>query len=203
MNYKMIAKFIGKILLVGAVFMLPAYGISLFMHEEASSRAFLVTILITMLTGGALVTAAHDAKRGFHAKEGMVCVGISWIVLGLFGALPFFLSGAIPNYVDALFEIVSGFTTTGASILPEVEPLPMGILYWRSFSHWLGGMGVLVFLLAVSSGDERSKGFTMHILRAESPGPKVGKLVPRMKQTAMILYIIYILYIIQFSTLEA
>lgn len=193
MNYKMIAKFIGKILLVGAVFMLPAYGISLFMHEEASSRAFLVTILITMLTGGALVTAAHDAKRGFHAKEGMVCVGISWIVLGLFGALPFFLSGAIPNYVDALFEIVSGFTTTGASILPEVEPLPMGILYWRSFSHWLGGMGVLVFLLAVSSGDERSKGFTMHILRAESPGPKVGKLVPRMKQTAEILYLLYII----------
>lgn len=132
-------------------------------------------------------------KTSFHAKEGMVCVGLSWMVLGLFGALPFFLSGAIPHYVDAVFEIVSGFTTTGASILPEVESLPMGLLYWRSFSHWLGGMGVLVFLLAVSSGNERSKGFTMHILRAESPGPMVGKLVPRMKQTAEILYILYMI----------
>lgn len=193
MNKKMIARFIGKILLVEAVFMLPAYAISLYQHEEASARAFLVTILLTMLVGGVLVTTMRGAKKGFHAKEGLVCVGISWIILGLFGALPFFLSGAIPHYVDALFEIVSGFTTTGASILPEVESLPMGILYWRSFSHWLGGMGVLVFLLAVSSGDERSKGFTMHILRAESPGPKVGKLVPRMKKTAEILYILYMI----------
>ena len=189
----MIARFIGKILLVEAAFMLPAYGISVYKHEEAAARAFLVSILITMLLGGVLVTTMRGAKKGFHAKEGLVCVGISWIILGLFGALPFFLSGAIPHYVDALFEIVSGFTTTGASILPEVEPLPMGILYWRSFSHWLGGMGVLVFLLAVSSGDERSKGFTMHILRAESPGPKVGKLVPRMKKTAEILYILYMI----------
>ena len=193
MNKKMIARFIGKILLVEAAFMLPAYGISIFQHEEAAARAFLITILVTMLTGGVLTTTMRGEKKGFHAKEGLVCVGISWIILGLFGALPFFLSGAIPHYVDALFEIVSGFTTTGASILPEVEPLPMGILYWRSFSHWLGGMGVLVFLLAVSSGDERSKGFTMHILRAESPGPKVGKLVPRMKKTAEILYILYMI----------
>lgn len=189
----MIARFIGKILLVEAAFMLPACGISIFKHEEAAAHAFLITILLTILVGGALVMTVRTEKKGFHAKEGLVCVGISWIVLGLFGALPFFLSGAIPHYVDALFEIVSGFTTTGASILPEVEPLPMGLLYWRSFSHWLGGMGVLVFLLAVSSGDERSKGFTMHILRAESPGPKVGKLVPRMKKTAEILYILYMI----------
>ena len=193
MNNKMIARFIGKILLVEAAFMLPACGISIFKHEEAAAHAFLITILLTILVGGALVMTVRTEKKGFHAKEGLVCVGISWIVLGLFGALPFFLSGAIPHYVDALFEIVSGFTTTGASILPEVEPLPMGLLYWRSFSHWLGGMGVLVFLLAVSSGDERSKGFTMHILRAESPGPKVGKLVPRMKKTAEILYILYMI----------
>ena len=167
MNNKMIARFIGKILLVEAAFMLPACGISIYQHEEAAVQAFLITILLTVLMGGALVVTVRTEKKGFHAKEGLVCVGISWIVLGLFGALPFFLSGSIPNYVDALFEIVSGFTTTGASILPEVEPVPMGILYWRSFSHWLGGMGVLVFLLAVSSGDERSKGYTMHILRAE------------------------------------
>ncbi len=192
MNQKMIARFIGKILLVGGVFMLPAYILSLCYREKEAGQAFLLSITVTMLIGGALVTANKGAKRGFHAKEGLVCVGLSWIVLGLFGALPFFFSGAIPNYVDALFEIISGFTTTGASILPEVESLPKSILYWRSFSHWLGGMGVLVFLLAVSSGDERSKGFTMHLLRAESPGPKVGKLVPRMKQTAEILYILYI-----------
>ena len=118
-------------------------------------------------------------------------VALSWIILSLLGCLPFYLSGAIPRYIDAFFEIVSGFPTTGASILPAVEGLPRGILYWRSFSHWLGGMGVLVFLLAIApaaGGD----GFTMHLLRAESPGPSVGKLVPRMKKTASILYLIYI-----------
>ena len=173
--------------------MLPAYAISLYYHEEEAVRALLITMVITLLTGGVMVAMTRGTRKGFHAKEGMVCVGISWIVLALFGALPFFFSGAIPHYVDALFEIVSGFTTTGASILPEVESMPYGLLYWRSFSHWLGGMGVLVFLLAVSSGNERSKGFTMHILRAESPGPQVGKLVPRMKQTAEILYVLYII----------
>ncbi len=193
MNYKMIGKFIGKILLVEAVFMLPAYAISLYYHEEEAVRALLITMVITLLTGGVMVAMTRGTRKGFHAKEGLVCVGLSWIVLALFGALPFFFSGAIPHYVDALFEIVSGFTTTGASILPEVESMPYGLLYWRSFSHWLGGMGVLVFLLAVSSGNERSKGFTMHILRAESPGPQVGKLVPRMKQTAEILYVLYII----------
>lgn len=193
MNYKMIGSFIAKILLIEAVFMIPACGISVFRHETMAARAFLFTIVLTLLVGGILAAATRGTKKGFHAKEGLVCVGLSWIVLGLFGALPFFLSGEIPHYIDALFETVSGFTTTGASILPEVEALSMGILYWRSFSHWLGGMGVLVFLLAVSSGNERSKGFTMHILRAESPGPKVGKLVPRMKQTAEILYILYMI----------
>lgn len=192
MNYRMIGKYIGKILLVGAIFMLPAYGISLYCKEILAARALLVTIIAQIVLGGMLCMSERGPKRGFRAKEGFVCVGLSWIVLSLFGACPFFLSGAIPNYVDALFEIVSGFTTTGASILPEVEALPKSLLYWRSFSHWLGGMGVLVFLLAVSSSDERSKGFTMHILRAESPGPKVGKLVPRMKQTAEILYVLYI-----------
>ena len=193
MNYKMIGKFIGKILLIESIFMLPANAISLYYQEEAARHALLLSALITALVGGIMVALTRGTKRGFHAKEGMVCVGLSWIVLGLFGALPFFICGAIPHYVDALFEIVSGFTTTGASILLEVESMPYGLLYWRSFSHWLGGMGVLVFLLAVSSGNERSKGFTMHILRAESPGPQVGTLVPRMKQTAEILYVLYII----------
>jgi len=112
-------------------------------------------------------------------------------VLSLVGCLPFWLSREIPSFVDAFFEIVSGFTTTGASIVPEVEKLSKGILYWRSFSHWVGGMGVLVFLLAIVPAGERGTGFTMHLLRAESPGPDVGKLVPKMRKTAAILYIIY------------
>ena len=119
-------------------------------------------------------------------------MGASWIVMSLLGCLPFYFSGEIPRFVDALFETVSGFTTTGASILPEVETLSMGNLYWRSFTHWLGGMGVLVFVLAIGRGREKSDGYTMHLLRAESPGPKVEKLVPKMKDSAKNLYFIYV-----------
>ncbi|MDD6306027.1 MAG: TrkH family potassium uptake protein [Clostridiales bacterium] len=193
MNYKMIGRFIGKILLVEAAFLAPALLISIFFQETEAARAFFITIIINIVVAGVMLGAAKGAQKGFHVREGLVCVGISWIAMSVLGCLPFFLSGAIPNYVDALFETVSGFTTTGASILSDVESMPKGLLYWRSFSHWLGGMGVLVFLLAVSSGDERNKGFTMHLLRAESPGPKVGKLVPRMKRTAELLYLMYIL----------
>lgn len=193
MNYKMIGKFIGKILLVEAAFLVPALLISVFFQETEAIRAFLITIIINAVVAGGMLGASKGAQKGFHVREGLVCVGISWIVMAVLGCLPFFLSGAIPNYIDALFETVSGFTTTGASVLSDVESMPKGLLYWRSFSHWLGGMGVLVFLLAVSSGDERNKGFTMHLLRAESPGPKVGKLVPRMKRTAELLYLMYIL----------
>ena len=193
MNYKMILRFISKILMMESIFMIPAYLLSVGYKEDAASKAFLITILFTIVISAVLYMLTKRQKQKFYAKEGLVCVGICWIVLSLVGALPFFLSGSIPNYIDALFEIVSGFTTTGASILPEVESLSHGILYWRSFSHWIGGMGVLVLLLAVSAGNEQSKGFTMHILRAESPGPKVGKLVPKMKQTAEILYLLYIL----------
>ena len=182
MNYKMILRFISKILMMESIFMIPAYLLSVGYKEDAASKAFLITILFTIVISAVLYMLTKGPKQKFYAKEGLVCVGICWIVLSLVGALPFFLSGSIPNYIDALFEIVSGFTTTGASILPEVESLSHGILYWRSFSHWIGGMGVLVLLLAVSTGNEQSKGFTMHILRAESPGPKVGKLVPKMKQ---------------------
>lgn len=194
MNYKMILRFISKILMMESIFMIPAYLLSVGYKEDAASKAFLITILFTIVISAVLYMLTKGPKQKFYAKEGLVCVGICWIVLSLVGALPFFLSGSIPNYIDALFEIVSGFTTTGASILPEVESLSHGILYWRSFSHWIGGMGVLVLLLAVSTGNEQSKGFTMHILRAESPGPKVGKLVPKMKQTAEILYLLYILF---------
>lgn len=192
MNYKMMGKFISQILLVEAVFMVPALIISLFYGERGSAVAFLISIGITLAVFGVLSFVCRSGKKGFYAREGYVCVGVSWIVLSLLGCLPFWISGEIPKFIDALFEIVSGFTTTGASILPEVESLPKGMLYWRSFSHWLGGMGVLVFLLAFSSPSENG-GFTMHLLRAESPGPNVGKLVPRIKTTTRILYKMYIL----------
>lgn len=190
MNYKMMGRFISQILLVEALFMIPAGIISLCYGEMTAMWSFLATIGLTALVGLILYLVCKGAPSAFYAKEGLVCVGLSWIVLSIFGCLPFWFSREIPNYIDAFFEIVSGFTTTGASIVPEVEKLSHGIIYWRSFSHWLGGMGVLVFLLAFTGGE--GKGFTMHLLRAESPGPDVGKLVPKMRTTASILYIIYI-----------
>lgn len=193
MNYKMMGRFVGKILMVEAVFMVPAMLISLWEKEYESVLGFFWSIVAMAAIAGLLLAACRGTKNKFYAREGLACVGLSWIVMSLLGAIPFCISGAIPSYIDAFFEIVSGFTTTGASILPSVEGLPKGILYWRSFSHWLGGMGVLVFLLAITSVGRSDNGFTMHLLRAESPGPNVGKLVPRMRQTAGILYLLYIL----------
>ena len=193
MNYKMMGRFIAQILALEAVFMVPALLISVAGDEQPAIHGFVLSIAITLAAAGGLYLGSKGAERdGFYAKEGLVCVGVSWIVLSLTGCLPFFLSGEIPHFIDAFFEIVSGFTTTGASILTEVEALSRGIIYWRSFSHWLGGMGVLVFLLAVAPQRGDRGGFTMHLLRAESPGPNVGKLVPKMRQTAGILYFIYI-----------
>ncbi|MGN0280290.1 MAG: TrkH family potassium uptake protein [Lachnospiraceae bacterium] len=192
MNYRMMGKFISRILLVEAVFMLPALLISLYENERNSVYGFCSGIVITLASAVILAVLCRRAKRGFYAKEGLVCVGASWIVMSLLGCLPFYFSGEIPHFVDALFETVSGFTTTGASILSNVEGLSQGNLYWRSFTHWLGGMGVLVFVLALGRGGDQSDGYTMHLLRAESPGPKVGKLVPKMKDTATILYILYL-----------
>ena len=192
MNYKMMGKFVAQTLFLETLFLLPALGISLFCRETMAVQGFLITIGILLAVQGCLFLLCRGAPRAFGAKEGLVCVGISWIVMSLLGCLPFVFSREIPNYVDAFFEIVSGFTTTGASVVSNVEGLSKGILYWRSFSHWLGGMGVLVFLLAVAPSDGQGKGFTMHLLRAESPGPNVGKLVPKMRTTATILYIIYI-----------
>ena len=190
MNYKMMGKFIAQILIVEAAFMLPAAFISLGRSEYTAMYSFFASMGITALVSAALYWGCKSAPSAFYAKEGLVCVGVSWIVLSLFGCLPFYLSREIPSFIDAFFEMVSGFTTTGASIVPEVEKLSYGILYWRSFSHWLGGMGVLVFLLAFTG--DAGKGFTLHLLRAESPGPDVGKLVPKMRTTASILYVIYI-----------
>ena len=190
MNFKMIGRFLSQLIAIEAAFFIPALAISLGYGEWGSVQAFGCTMAICLAIAGIMYAACRKAGKLFGAKEGLVCVGFSWVVLSLLGALPFTLSGVISNYIDALFETVSGFTTTGASILADVESLPKGLLYWRSFTHWVGGMGVLVFLLAIAPGQD--KGFTMHLMRAESPGPDVGKLVPRMKDTAKILYTIYI-----------
>ena len=190
MNYKMMGRFISQILTLEVVFMIPAGIISLCYGEYHAMWSFCAAMVITILVSGILHSICKGAPSAFYAKEGLVCVGLSWIVLSIFGCLPFWFSREIPSYIDAFFEIVSGFTTTGSSVVANVEGLSHGILYWRSFSNWLGGMGVLVFLLAFTGA--KGSGFTMHLLRAESPGPNVGKLVPKMRSTATILYVLYI-----------
>lgn len=193
MNYKMMGRFTAQMLLIEGIFLIPALLISLFLGESAAAYGFAVTLGLIALVGGPMYFFCRDAKSAFYATDGMVCVAVSWLVLSLVGAIPFYVSEAIPSYIDALFETVSGFTTTGASILPEVEHMAKGLMYWRSFTHWVGGMGVLVFLLAIAPSKGNEQGFTMHLLRAESPGPSVGKLVPKMRKTAAILYFLYII----------
>ncbi len=188
---KMMGRFIAQIIAIESAFLIPALAISLGYGEWPAVKAFAITLGIMLALAGVMYILCRKAERLFGAREGLVCVALSWIVMSLLGALPFVLSGQVPHYIDALFEIVSGFTTTGSSVIADVESLYRGLLYWRSFSHWIGGMGVLVFLLAILPGSKGS-GFTMHLLRAESPGPDVGKLVPKMRQTAIILYVIYI-----------
>jgi len=188
MNYRMIRNILGWLLIFECGFMiLPA--VTAVVYGESQLWHFLATMLLCGGLGG-LCVLKKPKSSVLYAREGFVIVALSWIVLSAFGALPFFLSGCIPNYVDALFETVSGFTTTGASILTEVEALPKCMLMWRSFTHWVGGMGVLVFIMAFVP---LSGGQNMHIMKAESPGPSVSKLVPRVKTTALILYSIYLI----------
>ena len=189
MNLKMIGRFMAQLIALEAILLIPALGISVGYGEWNTVGVFGISMAVMLVLAGILWLLCRRHNKRFGPTDGMVCTGLGWIVLSLLGALPFCLSGEIPRYIDALFEIVSGFTTTGASILSDVEVLSKGLLYWRSFSHWLGGMGVLVLLLAIAPS---GGGFTMHLLRAESPGPDVGKLVPKMKKTATILYSIYI-----------
>ena len=190
MNYRMIVRLLCSTLRIVALLMSPALLISLGYHETGAAIGFGVTM--ALMLGLSLATRFfRPTKTALHAREGFVLVAVAWIMLSLLGALPFRLSGAIPSYIDCVFETVSGFTTTGASILSDVEALPKGLLYWRSFTHWLGGMGVLVFMLAITSISSHS-GDSMFIMRAESPGPQVSKLVPRTAQTARILYGLYI-----------
>ncbi|MBQ1531256.1 MAG: TrkH family potassium uptake protein [Solobacterium sp.] len=193
MNYKQVGYIISLLLLMEAAFMIPPLAISIYLAEHAAIRGYIASIVIIMITAGIMYWFCRDRKGGFYAKEGMVLTGLAWIIMSMLGCLPFYISGEIPRYVDALFEVVSGFTTTGSSILTNVEALDKGLLFWRSFTHWVGGMGVLVFLMAIVPLSGKNGGFTLHILRAESPGPSVGKLVPKMKKTASILYLIYVI----------
>ena len=193
MKVKRISRTVGLILLITVIFQLFPLLIAVIDHEPRNILAYIESLCLILLVGSALLLFSRGGNRMFSAQEGFAATGLSWIFMSAFGALPFFLSGQIPSYVDAFFEMVSGFTTTGASILTDVEALSRCNLFWRSFSHWLGGMGVLVFLLAVVPGARKNGGTGIYLMRAESPGPSVDKLTPHLRQTAMILYGIYIL----------
>lgn len=187
MNKKIIIYLLGWILNIEAVFMLLPCIVAM-IYRESSGIWFLAIMAVCGILGLVLTHRKPD-NMIFFAREGFVSVALSWIVLSFFGALPFYLSGEIPVFEDAMFEVISGFTTTGASILNNVEGLSKCMLMWRSFTHWIGGMGVLVFILSILP---LAGGYNMYIMKAESPGPSVGKLVPRVKATAKILYGIYL-----------
>lgn len=197
MNYHLMIYIIGQILRLEAVLMSTAMIVSLIYPKDAGP-SFLITVIILGCLG-MLLTVRKPKSRVIYPKEGLIVVSISWFLMAFFGAFPFYLSGAIPSFIDSFFETISGFTTTGASILNNVEKLPHDLLYWRSFTHWIGGMGVLVLVLTLITS---STGHTLHLLRAEVPGPSVEKLVPKLKHTAKILYGIYVLItLIQISVL--
>lgn len=188
MNYAIIRYIIGRVLYFEAAFMiLPC--ITAVIYQEKSGWSFVISGLLCVLLG-LLLSRKKPANTVFYTREGFVTVALSWIALSIMGALPFMISGSITNPFDALFETVSGFTTTGASILKDVEILPKCILFWRSFTHWIGGMGVLVFLLCLLP--LAGSGYHMNLMRAESPGPTVSKLVPKVRATAKMLYGLYI-----------
>jgi len=187
MKYKIVLKSIGTVLCIEAASMLPSLIVALINHEKAAI-AFALSIGIIAAIGAALMRIKTPISRIF-TRDGFAIVSLSWILVTLFGTLPFLLSGSIPSFIDALFETASGFSTTGSSILTDVEALPKSVLFWRSSTHWLGGMGILVLMIAILPSVSAS---TINIMIAESPGPSPGKLVPKIRETAKILYIIYI-----------
>ena len=188
MNKRMIVYLLGVLLLVeAALLVLPL--LTAVLYHERNGIYFLYTILAAAAAGGLAMLLSRPRSKTIYAKDGLVTVALCWIVLSLVGAVPFTLSETIPSYLDAVFEMVSGFTTTGASILPDVEALSHCMLFWRSFSHWIGGMGILVFMMAIL---RLEGGQGIHLLRAESPGPAVSKMVPRMVDSSKILYTIYL-----------
>ncbi len=187
MKTKVVLHTVGQILLIEAGLLILPVLVGLIYHEQDSVSAFLITAVITAAAGG-LLSLVKPGKSSIYAREGFAITGLSWILLSFFGCLPFVISRQIPGFIDAFFETVSGFTTTGSSILTDIEALDNAMLFWRSFTHWVGGMGILVFsMIIVPLGGKRS----MYILRAEAPGPSSAKLVPKMRDTAAILYGIY------------
>lgn len=187
MNKRMIFHILGMLLILEAALLLLPALVALIYGEQAGWY-YLFTAAGAALVGLALRTACRPSRKTIYARDGLITVALGWIVISLAGALPFTLCGDIPSYLDAVFEMVSGFTTTGSSILPNVELLNRCSLFWRSFSHWIGGMGILVFMLAIVNMEG---GQGIHLLRAESPGPTVSKMVPRMVDSSKILYSIY------------
>ena len=187
MNYRIITYTLGWVLNCEAACMILPL-ICAFLYNEATIFSFLISIALCLLFGMTL-TIRTPKNKSMYAKEGFITVALSWILMSIFGSVPFILSGSIPNFIDAVFETASGFTTTGASVISDVEILPKSIIFWRSFTHWIGGMGVLVFLVALLP---LSGGNNFYLLKAESPGPSVTKLVPKVKSSAKILYGIYI-----------
>lgn len=186
MNFRMIFKSLGIVLVIEAACMVPSLVVSLISEEDALS--FLLSMLLLVVVGMGM-SWIKPVATNIYARDGFAIVALGWLLVSFFGALPFVFSGTIPSLMDAVFESVSGFSTTGASILKEIEGLPKGILFWRSFTHWMGGMGVLVLTLAILPS---VKANTLHIMKAESPGPNPGKLVPKIGQTVKILYGMYI-----------
>lgn len=189
MNRKVVFYHVGRLLQIEAALLLLPLLVSV-IYREKSFYAFIITAAVTWLVGFLFTKICRKKdSTTLYVREGFAIVALAWVMMSLAGALPFFISGEIHSYVDSFFETVSGFTTTGASILPNVEALSKGMHFWRSFTHWVGGMGVLVFVMAIFP---QESGRSIHIMRAEMPGPIVGKLVPKIKDTAKILYLIYI-----------
>ena len=187
MNYRMILKIIGRVVgIEGALLLIPT-AVALYFKE--SPKGFLVSIAACAAFFGLSVLISKNCDTRIYAKEGFTSVALSWVVMAAVGAIPFVIEAAIPNYINAFFETISGFTTTGASIINDIEILPKGILFWRSFTHWIGGMGILVFMMALVPMSEE---YSMYIMRAEVPGPEAGKLTAKVQHTSIILYLIYI-----------
>ena len=180
MNKKFVFYMLGRILMIESILMLLPCAVGL-IYRESATLWLLLTAALTLLVGFLFHFVFRKSDKTLFAREGFAVVALSWVAMSLFGALPFYLSGEIPSYTNAFFETVSGFTTTGASILTNVEGMSKCLLFWRSFTHWIGGMGILVFVMAILPNDS---GRSVHIMKAEMPGPIVGKVAPRVKDTA-------------------
>ena len=190
MNYKLLGKILGKIMILEGILLLAPLAISFIYTEGIMNYLAFIIPIVALIAIGSVLQMPKLERRSVYSKEGFALVALVWIVMVLFGAVPFVINGDIPNYIDACFEIMSGFTTTGASIIEDITLISKSGLFWRSFSHWIGGMGILAFVLIFIP--ESEDGSAMHLLRAESPGPQVGKIVSKMKLTTGILYLIYL-----------